>query len=138
MHRRIVVLVVLAAVLATSLFGIPLAIGAARYYQSDEFTELERLADHAAVDAAADLVRGRDPGELPAAQRGTTLGLYDPHGMLISGSGPRGAGTVVGAALRDGSVHSQSVAGSLVVAVPVADTVHVAGVVRASTSQSEA
>ncbi|MGH3493688.1 MAG: HAMP domain-containing sensor histidine kinase, partial [Sciscionella sp.] len=41
------------------------------------------------------------------------------------------------AALRDGSVHSQSVAGSLVVAVPVADTVHVAGVVRASTSQSE-
>ena len=57
-RRRIVVLSVLAAVLATSLFGIPLAVGVAQYYLDDERTELERIADAAAITVAADLVRG--------------------------------------------------------------------------------
>src|SRR5437763_1348213 len=61
MRRRIVVLAVLAAVLATSLFGVPLAIGVTQFYTDAEHSALERAADRAAIAIAGDLAGDRPP-----------------------------------------------------------------------------
>jgi signal transduction histidine kinase len=135
MRRRIVVLAVLAAVLATSLFGIPLAVGVAQYYLGDERTELERLADKAATTVVADLVRGTSPAELPPSESEVELGLYGPDGQRLAGRGPHTAEALVGRA-RDGAVHSGDLGGQLVVAVPVSDAGRVAAVIRAGSDWS--
>ena len=48
MRRRIVGLSLLAAVLAITLFGIPLAYGVSQFFLDDERNEVERTADTAA------------------------------------------------------------------------------------------
>lgn len=136
MRRRIVVLAVLAAILATGLFGVPLAIGAAGYYLSDESSELERLADTAAIQITADLVRGRAPDTLPTTEIETTLGLYDAAGARVLGRGPAGPDDPVAAALA-GRTTRGTAGGNLVVAVPVTDGRTVLAVVRAATPRSE-
>ena len=135
MRRRIVVLSVLAAVLATSLFGIPLAIGVAQYFLDDERTELERVADAAAITIAAELVRGQDTDELPHAASDIVLGAYDENGVLITGHGPATADRTVRRA-DDGQLHTLDADGLLVVAVPVVDAGAVTGVVRAASDYS--
>ena len=55
MRRRIVTLTVLAAVLATVLFGLPLAVGAERYFAEDARAELQQVAESAALSAADEL-----------------------------------------------------------------------------------
>jgi signal transduction histidine kinase len=134
-RRRIVVLSVLAAVLATSLFGVPLAVGVAQYFLGDERTELERVADTAAITVAADLVRGDTDVQLPHAASDIVLGVYGEDGTLVTGTGPRNADLSVRAA-GDGQLHSRDAAGLLVVAVPVVDAGDVTGVVRAASDYS--
>jgi len=136
-RKRIIALAVLAAVLAISMFGVPLAAGVAYYYLVDETSELERLADTAAIDNAADLGQGRQATALPAVESGTNLALYDVTGGRTTGTGPSTADGAVAAALRDNTVHHDMTGGLLVVAVPVADGDHVTGVVRAAARQSE-
>jgi signal transduction histidine kinase len=149
-RRRIVVLTVIAAVLATSVFGVPLAVGVARYFLDDERNELEQLADAAAIAAAADLSRGQVPASLARAGYGTTVGLYTPSGTRLVGEGPRTGEPVVLSAVGGvrtsrtgvliavrGRVRSDSdVSGSLVVAVPVTDGEKVTGIVRAASDYS--
>ena len=97
MRIRIVGLAVLAAVLAISLFGVPLAVAVAQYALVDERAKLERVGDAAALAVSADVVRGRVPRWLPEAKAHTDLAVYvyDGHRMLrIMGVGPAGA-TVV-------------------------------------------
>lgn len=137
MRRRIVVLAVLTAAVATALFGVPLAVAAARSVHSDERVELERLADSAAVSVAADVVHGREPAELPTAGSETRLGLYDPTGRRTAGRGPGTDDGSVRAAER-GTLATATVDGQQVVAVPITDNNRVVGVVRAATSSSEA
>lgn len=137
MHKRILTLAMLAATLATSLFGIPLAVSAANYYRDDERIELERAADRAAVDIAADLFRGRLPADLPIPPTGTRLALYAASTERLSGQGPPAADSVVRQTLDDNTVHHATAAGSFVVAVPIADGPHAAYVIRAATSTSE-
>jgi signal transduction histidine kinase len=137
-RRRIALLVVLAAVLATALFGIPLAVAAAHFFIADEHTELERLADAAAVTAAADLLEHRRPVDLPATQPGTTLSLYGATGSRLSGPGPATAPGLVRQAGGDRAVHRGSRGRLLLVTVPVADNGTVVGIVRATTARSEA
>jgi signal transduction histidine kinase len=134
-RRRIVVLSVLAAVLATSLFGVPLAVGVAQYFLDDERTELERVADAAAITIAADLVRGDVSVQLPHTASDIVLGVYGEGGTLVTGSGPRAADRSVRAA-GDGQLHSRDADGLLVVAVPVVDAGEVTGVVRAASDYS--
>jgi signal transduction histidine kinase len=134
-RRRIVVLSVLAAVLATSLFGVPLAIGVARYFLDDERTELERVADTAAISLAAEVGGGRTPGALPPPGDDIDVAVYDVTGRRLSGDGPAGADAPVTRA-RDGGTESRDVAGQLVVAVPVTDGGRVAAVVRAASDHS--
>jgi signal transduction histidine kinase len=137
MRKRIIAVAVLAAVLAISMFGVPLAAGVAYYYLVDERNELERLADTAAIDTAADLVQGREATALPAVESGTSLALYDVTGHRSAGQGPSTADSPVSGALHDNAVHHDMTDGLLVVAVPVADGDHVTGVVRAAVPQSE-
>jgi signal transduction histidine kinase len=131
MRRRIVVLAVLAAVLATSLFGIPLAVGVAQYYLGDERAELEHLADQAAITVAADLVRGKTPHALPSSESDVDLGLYGSDGRRLVGAGPGTADALVDRA-HDGTVHSGDIGGQLTVAVPVTDGSRVPAVIRAA------
>lgn len=137
MRRRIVALAMLAAAVATSLFGIPLALGAAHYFLANEAIELERTADTAAVDAAGDLARGRQPGDMRTPDRGTSTALYTATGQRIGGDGPPSADTVVRQTLGDNTVHHASGAGRLTVGVPIGNGPHPGYVVWASTSDGE-
>lgn len=136
MRRRMVTLAVLAAVLATTLFGIPLALVLASYYHDDAIAELERLADRTAIQIAADQVAGRRVDELPEAESGTTLALYGATGIRLLGDGPDRADGVVRDALGGGLATTET-DGRLVVAVPLTDDETVTGVVRASSASSE-
>jgi signal transduction histidine kinase len=134
-RRRIVVLAVLAAVLATSLFGVPLAVGVARYFLGDERTELERAADKVAIAVAADLAQNGGSAADPRIEQDADAGIYDSAARRLSGEGPAaGDGPVRDA--RTGSVSSGDVGGQLVVAVPVTDGDRVTGVVRVSSDYS--
>lgn len=134
MRKRIVTLAVLSATLATSLFAVPLAIAAARYFFIDESTRLERTADIAAVDVATDLVHGRAPRDLGSHPGGTDVALYAADGRLVSGRGPTSADHLVRRSFADNRVHSDSDLGQLTVVVPIADQPGAAYVVRAATS----
>ena len=112
---------VVAALLSTGLFGLPLGGVAAQFFLDAERNDAERAAQAAAVGAAADLARGQRPSELEGGDESVVLGLYGQDGALLVGDGPRRADATVDAALR-GTVSSDSdVRGSLVVAVPVTD-----------------
>jgi signal transduction histidine kinase len=134
MRKRIVTLAVVSATLATSLFAVPLAVAAARYFFIDQATRLERTADVAAVDVATDLVHARPPGDLGPHPQGTDVALYAADGRLVSGHGPKDADWLVRRSLADNNVHSDSDLGELTVAVPIADQPGAAYVVRAATS----
>lgn len=135
-RKRIVTLTVLAAILATGLFGLPLAVGVARYYTDDERGELERVAATVAVSVVDEIVDHKPVPGLPSQQRETRLGLYSAAGRLIEGSGPRAADIIVRGAVA-GSPQTGSVGDDLVVAIPVSDGGIVRGVIRAATPRSE-
>lgn len=135
MRRRIIGLAVLAAILATSLFGVPLALGAANFYLNDERGELEHLADTAAIAISPDLVQGQLT-DLPPAEPETQLAVYDPTGARMLGTGPDAPDSLVSAALT-GSTARGSTGANLVVAVPVVDDGNVIAVVRAATPRSQ-
>jgi signal transduction histidine kinase len=135
-RRRIVGLSLLAAVLAITVFGVPLAYGVSQYFLGDERNEVERTADTAAITAAADLVRGRTPNDLKTAYGDITVALYGTDGSRLSGLGPQAADAVVRRA-GDGRVASvDDDNGQLVVAVPVSDGDRVTGVIRAASDYS--
>ena len=136
MRRRIVVLAVLAAVLATTLFGVPLALGVAKYYLDDERSELERVADSVALTLSATYARGTVPSTVPAGEEGTTIALYDAGGAWLLGDGPGTLDDPV-PAMDDDSVVSSDTATELSVLVPVSDGTSVRGVVRAATPRTE-
>lgn len=137
MRRRILILAMLAATVATSLFGIPLALLAAHNYRADERTELERTADTAAVNVAADLFQGRFTGDLPTPPGDVSLAIYSTDTARLGGQGPASADPVVQQAVGDNTVHHSTTAGQFVVAVPIADGDRTAYVIRAATSTSE-
>lgn len=127
----------LAATIATSLFGIPLALLAAHNYRADERTELERTADTAAVNVAADLFQDRFTGDLQTPPGDVSLAIYATDTARLGGQGPATADPVVQQALGDNTVHHSTTSGQFVVAVPIADGDRTAYVIRAATSTSE-
>ncbi len=137
MRQRILAVGLLAAVLATALFGIPFAIVVGRLQIADTRSQLERLADRTAVDITAAYATRRTPAPLPSGPHGVRVGLYDRVGRLTRGVGPP-ADSVVRTALGDGQVTNGDDGADLVVAVPVDRGNRVAGAVRASTGRSQA
>lgn len=137
MHRRIVTLVVLSATLATSLFGIPLAVAVALYFVAQEATELEHTADIAALDVAADLVNSRRPGGLLTPAHNTSIALYGSDGRLIGGQGPSNADSIVRQTLADNTIHHHSGLDTMIATVPIPDEGGGNYAIRASTATSE-
>jgi signal transduction histidine kinase len=135
-RRRIVVLSVLAAVLATSLFGVPLAYGVAQYFLDDELVEAERAADTVAIATAADLLRGQQPVDVSGTYDDIVVGLYSTDGSRLVGVGPPRADAVVRRATGGRVASDDDAAGQLVVAVPVTDGASVTGIVRAASDYS--
>jgi signal transduction histidine kinase len=135
-RRRIVTLTVVAAMLAIGLFGLPFAVGAAKYFRDDERAELERAADSAALSVSDDLAAGVRAPVLPSSPRDMTVALYAPDGRKLAGKGPATADSVVLGA-RDTDLASGDVDSDLVVAVPIVNGATLTGIVRASTPHTE-
>ena len=127
---------VLAAVLAISLFGIPLAYGVAQYFLGTERGEVERAADTAAIAVAADLLGGRPIGALANGADDIIIGLYATDGSRLAGRGPLHGDAVVQRAAGGQVASADNAAGKLVVAVPVTDGATVTGIVRAASNYS--
>ncbi|WP_157767651.1 sensor histidine kinase [Actinosynnema pretiosum] len=132
LRKHLVALAVSTAVLATVLFGLPLALGVAQYNLDNERAELERAASRVALSLADDpdrLVPPVGSGSDPAA----TIGVYSAQGWLLSGEGPAED------ALARRAAESAHVADSdgMVVAVPVTDEGEVTAVVRAAAPPGE-
>jgi signal transduction histidine kinase len=136
MRRRIVVLAVAAAVLAISLFGLPLAAGVAKYNLDDERAELERVAARAAL-SVSDNLSDTDSPVLQSDEPETGIGLYSPTGQLRSGSGPSTSDQVVRQAAADGDAAAGGTDSDIAVAVPIEAKGTLVGIVRASTPRSE-
>lgn len=130
-RRRILRATVVAVVCAVVLFSVPLAVAVLRLYRQDEVRELQQLADQVAVSVPVDVHDTRDPMELPPAESGTRLGVYDETGRLVIGAGPARGDSPVREALA-GSVASRRLGDQLVAAVPVGSGERVRAAVRAS------
>src|SRR4051812_19965991 len=127
-----VTLAVLAAVLAITLFGVPLGYAVAGSFLGDEAAEAEHVADIAAIGVAAHLVRDEPVTSLPTEGSDVVLALYRPDGSRVTGTGPARGDDVVRQAVS-GQVASDSDApGGLAVAVPITDGTTVTGVIRAA------
>jgi signal transduction histidine kinase len=137
MRNRIVALTVLAAVLAISLFGIPLAIGVARYYHDDEQAELLQLANATALDVADDAIHDHSPDSMPSPREDSAVAFYSRTGILIAGQGPRRLEPELAATMA-GATTTASIGSDSVTAVAITDDSLVVGVVRAATPHSEA
>jgi signal transduction histidine kinase len=132
-RRRIVTLAVLAAVLAITLFGVPLAYAVAQSFLGDEAAEAEHVADVAAIGVAAHLAKNEPVTSLPPSGSDVALALYTPDGTLVTGPGPDRADNVVRAAFAGRVTTDPDAPGGLAVAVPVTDGTTVTGVIRGAT-----
>jgi signal transduction histidine kinase len=134
MRRRIVTLAMLAATLATSLFGIPLALFAARYYRVYEGNKVERAANRAAIEVAADMFHGQFTGHLTLQETPTAVAVYTPDGRFVVGEGPPAADSIVARTFNDKRGHRATDGGQILAAVPIRDGPRVFYVVRATSS----
>ncbi|MFB9924069.1 sensor histidine kinase [Amycolatopsis halotolerans] len=136
MRRRIVTLTVLSSVLATSLFGLPLAVGALWYFRTHTTSALERAADGAAV-VVSDALAAGEPVQVPDNEDGAEVGVYDPQGHLLAGDGPPIADDVVrGVSATRSDMLNQKVGDEDVLAVPVLTGARLTGIVRAALPRS--
>jgi signal transduction histidine kinase len=135
-RSRIVGLTVLAAILATCLFGIPLAIAVGRYYFTDEQRELERIADVTALAVSGDLGRAKQASTLPAHESGLQVSVYATSGTRVTGPGPARAPALVRQTAH-GAAADGDVGGRLAVAVPVSDGDTIVGAVLVSINRGE-
>ncbi|ADJ48661.1 two-component system histidine kinase [Amycolatopsis mediterranei S699] len=140
MRRRIISLTVLAALVSTVLFALPLGIAATRYYRDDTTTELERAADTVALAVSHALDAGLPPEVPPPGDEDDAdreVGVYSPDGRLLAGHGPAAAGSIEQqAASATMDVVTGNEGDDLVLAVPVLSGSKVTGVVRAAMPSS--
>ncbi|WP_410596878.1 sensor histidine kinase [Amycolatopsis sp. lyj-23] len=138
MRRRIIVLTVLAALVATALFALPLGIAVMQYYRDDTKADLERAADAVALAVSHELNAGLPPQVRPGDEEEADVGVYSPDGRLLSGQGPAVAGPAERqAASAAVDVVIQQESEEVVLAVPVVSGSRVTGVVRAALPMSQ-
>ena len=139
-RRRIISLTVLAALVATVLFALPLGIAVMKYYRRRRHSDLERAADAAALAVSHELSAGLAPEVPPPADEDeaeTEVGVYSPEGRLLAGHGPAAGGPLERqAASATVDVVTGSEGDDLVLAVPVLSGSRVTGVVRAPRCRS--
>ena len=131
MRKRILITIVIITSLAVLGFAVPLGIAVADTYNNAARLGLQREATAATTQVPASFPTSGDPVELPAADDGTTLALYDKQGHLLTGSGPPTADPIVQRAL-DGHAADGRVGDDIVAAVPVASEENIIGAVRAA------
>jgi len=135
MRTRIIGVAVLAAVVATVLFAVPLGAGAFEYLMQHERGHLLGHARDVALSVAGDVHDGapidlEDVEDLVGEEHRVIV--YDGGGDRIAGSGPDAPADVVSDAL-DGDAETGSVGDLLVVAVPVTYSNEVIGAVAVTT-----
>ena len=139
MRRRILLAIFAVAALAIALFAVPLAVVVERFVDQDAMLRVERQAILATRVVPEDFATVHDPIELPANTAGIHLGLYDPRGSLVAGTGPKTADAATAGALTNHVTDTETDV-SRVVAVPMSVDEQIIGVIRAeqSTAASDA
>ncbi len=137
MQARIIRFAMVVSLVAITVFGLPLAAGAARYYVVDEQSDLEGDTQAAADGIAPVLAAGDIPGGVSPVSADSPAAVYGLDGRRITGDGPPRLAPALGGALR-GRVVRATDAGEFVVAVPVFDGDRRVGVLRASRQESDA
>lgn len=132
MKRRLTASILAVTVLAVILFALPLGIVVQRFVDEQAALRLERQAVLSSRQVPSDFATKPDPVELPS-RSGVAFGLYDQHGNLVAGRGPRRADALVAAALRN-QIRQAEVGESRVAAIPIVEQEVVVGAVRASQS----
>lgn len=135
MRRRIAVALLGVSTLSLLAFGVPLGGVVAQLVRKQAVLRLEREASRASVEVSVPLDAGNDPADLPKAEKGTSLALYNGVGVKVFGDGPTSEDTVTAAA-ASGMVTDGNVADDLVVAVPLVFNEEVVATVRAATPRS--
>ncbi len=135
MRTRIIGVAVLAAVVATVLFAVPLGAGAFEYLVQHERVHLVGHARDVALSVAGDVHDGapidlEDVEDLVGDDHHVTV--YDGDGDRLAGSGPDAPADVVSDAL-DGHAEADTVGDLFVAAVPVTYSDEVIGAVAVAT-----
>ncbi len=141
MRTRIIGVAVLASVLATCLFGVPLAVGALRYLLRKERGHLVRVANDVAITVAADVEAGSaidsdDLTDLGEDGEHLTAAVFDGEGDRLAGTAPGGDTDVLAAAL-DGDIRTGDDGDVLLAAAPVTHGDEVLGAVVVSEPRSD-
>src|SRR3712207_5143681 len=141
MRTRIIGVAVLASVLATCLFGGPLAVGVLKYLLRKERGHLVRVANDVAITVAADVYDGvpigaDDTTDLGEDGEHLTAAVFDDNGARLAGTAPVGDADVLAAAL-DGDIRTGDDSEVLVAAVPVTHGDEVIGAVVVSEPRSD-
>ncbi|SET36841.1 sensor histidine kinase [Geodermatophilus poikilotrophus] len=135
MRTRIIGVAVLAAVVATVLFAVPLGVGAFEYLMQHERVHLVGHARDVALSVAGDV---RDGAPIDLEDVEDVVGeehrviVYGGGGDRIAGSGPDAPADVISDAL-DGDAETGTVGDLLVAAVPIAHSDEVIGAVAVTT-----
>ncbi|MCD2185619.1 sensor histidine kinase [Actinomycetospora soli] len=137
MRARIVRFAVIVSMVAITVFGLPLAVGAARYYVVDEQSDLEGDAEVAADGIGPVLAAGAVPTAVSPVSADSPAAVYALDGRRITGDGPERLSPPLTGALS-GRVVRASRDGAFLVAVPVLDGDRRVGVLRAERPQGEA
>ena len=135
MRTRIIGVAVLAAVVATVLFAVPLGAGAFEYLVQHERVHLVGHARDVALSVAGDVHDGapidlEDVEDLVGEDHRVTI--YDANGDRLAGSGPDAPADVVSDVL-DGDVEADTAGDRFVAAVPVTYSDEVIGAVAVAT-----
>jgi signal transduction histidine kinase len=141
MRTRIIGVAVLASVLATCLFGGPLALGALRYLLRKERGHLVRVANDVAITVAADVERNLtidadDITDLGEDGEHLTAAVFDGDGNRLAGNAPGGDTDVLAGAL-DGDIRTGTDGDVLVAAAPVTHGDEVIGAAVVSEPRSD-
>jgi signal transduction histidine kinase len=130
MRTRILLAIIGVTTVAVVGFGIPLAIVVAHMYHDQAIAELQRDATATAAETSAP-PSPNDTPELPHDTGGARIGVYDPTGRRIAGTGPDPADDVTRSGTA-GPITEKDIGGSIVVALPVGSDENVTAVVRAA------
>lgn len=140
-RTRIVALAVLASVLATCLFAVPLGYAVQAHLLGQERGHLVRVASDVAIDVADD-VEANSPVDPEALTdigddgEDLTAAVFDEDGSRLAGTAPDRDVAVLGYAL-DGDVKSRTEGDLLVAAVPVTHGEDVIGAVLVTEDRAD-
>jgi signal transduction histidine kinase len=122
--------IVLVAVLALVLFGIPLAVVLDRLITSQSLTSLQRDATRTVAAVPDNILEAGTALRVPPGTGDIRIGVYDARGTRVAGVGP--VTSTLASRVVDGREHDGQDDGDLTVIMPVLSDTTVAGSVRAA------